>query len=166
MRARPSQGNAEPVSAGHGPPVLLCQVGLLVCALPLESVSETLRPMRFEPLADTAPFVLGVSIIRGRPVPVVDLARLLGNATDEVRTRFVSLKIGERSVALAVGRVIGVRSLDASLACQMPPLLGGASAEVIATIGSLDAGLLLFLETSKMLPDFAWASLKSGSAEA
>jgi len=117
-----------------------------------------------EALAGTARFIDGVSIIRGSPVPVVDLARLLGNVTAEVRTRLVVVRVGERSAALSVERVLGVRSLDSSTVSELPPLLAGASSEVISAIGSLDARLLLVLETSRVLPDASSASSREGEA--
>lgn len=156
--------NVERALSAQRHVVVLCQVGAVVCALPLEHVSETLRPLPVEALAGTAPFVDGVSIIRGGPVPVVDLARLLGNVSAEPRTRLVVVKVGERSAALAVARVIGVRSLEAAAVIDLPPLLSGASAEVISAIGSLDARLLLLLETSRMLPESSWASLEGAGA--
>ena len=44
------------------------------CALPLEHVSETMRPLPVEPIAGVISPVAGVAIIRGGPVPVVDVA--------------------------------------------------------------------------------------------
>jgi len=165
MPASNSQASAEEVrTAGQGRAFLFCQVGLLVCALPLEHVSETMRPLPLEPLAGMAAFVAGVSIIRGSPVPVVDLARLLGTGTDQAPTRLVLVKVGERRVALSAGRVIGVRALDPSALGELPPVLGRASAEVISAVGALDARLLLVLETSRMLPDSSWASLDARGA--
>lgn len=131
-----------------------------MCALPLAHVVETMRPLPVEALSGTAPFVDGVSIIRGMPVPVIDLARLLGNASAEARTRLVLVKVGERRVALAVVRVIGVRSLEPVTVVALPPLLSGVSSDVIAAIGSLDARLLFVLETSRVLPRSSWAILE------
>lgn len=150
----------EGSSPGQRQAVLLCQVGAVVYALPLSHVSETMRPLPFEALAGTAPFIDGVSIIRGGPVPIVDLGRLLGNATSEPRTRLVVVRVGDRRAALSVGKVIGVRALESDAVRELPPLLGGASAEVIRAVGSLDAQLLLLLETSRVLPESSWASLE------
>jgi purine-binding chemotaxis protein CheW len=125
-----------------------------------------MRPLPVEPLSGTAPFIAGVSVIRGGPVPVVDLARLLGNGESDAQTRLVVVRVGERRAALAVGRVIGVRTLGSSAVGELPPLLGAASAEVIAAVGSLDAQLLVLLETSRLLPDSSWASLELGGAPA
>lgn len=163
MSASRSASNERAIS-GQRQAVVLCQVGAVACALPLEHVSETLRPLPVEALSGMAPFIDGVSIIRGAPVPVVDLARLLGNVSAEPRTRLVVVKVGERRVALAVARVVGVRSLEAGAVIELPPLLSAASSEVISAIGSLDARLLLVLETSRMLPESSWATLEGAGA--
>src|SRR3954471_18384462 len=152
----PSQGSE---SIGRRQAVLLCQVGPIVCALPLEHVSETLRPLPIESLRGTAPFIDGVSIIRGGPVPIVDLARLLGNATDEPRTRLVVVKIGDRTAAFSVEKVLGVRTLEPATVMQLPALLAGTTSDVVAAVGSLDARLLVVLETARVVPDSSWASL-------
>jgi purine-binding chemotaxis protein CheW len=141
-------------------------VGSLVCALPLEHISETMRPLPLEPFHGMPPFVDGLSIIRGAPVPVVDLARLLGNDSGARRTRLVVVKVSERRVALSVEHVIGVRSLDVAANGALPPLLAGARGEFVAAVGSLDAHLLVVLESALMLPASTWASLDSRAGEA
>jgi purine-binding chemotaxis protein CheW len=156
--------STAPALSGQRQAVVLCQIGAVLCALPLAHVSETLRPLPVEILAGTAPFIDGISIIRGAPVPVVDLARLLGSASAEPRTRLVVVKVGQRRAALAVARVIGVRSLASATMIELPPLLTGASTEAVSAVGSLDARLLLVLETSRVLPESSWVSLESSRA--
>ena len=93
-----------------------------------------------------------------------DLARLLETDQSELRTRLVLVRVGERSAALLVGSVIGVRSLEPSVLSEMPPLLRGVSAQLITGIGSLDSQLLRLLGTSRMVPESAWANLEAGGA--
>jgi purine-binding chemotaxis protein CheW len=150
---------ADRVSGGEGRAVLLCGVGSLLCALPLEQVSETMRPLPVTRLSSPVPFLSGLSVVRGLPVPVVALGQLLGLGTNEFGTRLVLVKLAERRVALAVDQVIGVRWLASAAVSELPPLFRGASAEAIRAVGALDAQLLLLLETSKIVPDFTWASL-------
>lgn len=69
------------------------------------------------------------------------------------------LKVGNRTVALAVGSVIGMREVDGTGLAQMPPLLSEAHAEVVEAIGVLDARLLLVLRASRLLPQEAWEKL-------
>ena len=133
---------------------LICRVQTRLCALPLEHVVETLRPLPVEPVAGAPPFVLGLAVIRGAPLPVVDSARLLG-ADDARAGRFVTVNAGNRRVALAVDCVLGVRAVAPESLHALPPLLHQADTDVIAAIGLLDAELLLVLRSARLLPDQA-----------
>jgi len=144
--------------------VVLCLVGSIMCALPLTHVLETLRPLPVEAISGTAHFIAGVSIIRGRAVPVVDLARVLGNTSSEEATRWLVVKVGDRHAALAVGKVVGIRSLESASVFELPPLLSGVSLEAVAAVGALDARLLLVLETSKVIPPSGWTILEGAEA--
>ena len=133
---------------------LICRVQTRLCALPLEHVVETLRPLPVERVPGAAPFVLGLAVIRGAPLPVVDSARLLG-ADDARAGRFVTVNAGNRRVALAVDCVLGVRAVAPESLHALPPLLHQADTDVIAAIGLLDAELLLVLRSARLLPDQA-----------
>jgi hypothetical protein len=65
----------------------------------------------------------------------------------------VTLRVAERTVALAVDEVVGVRRIRAS--DHLPPLLDGAS-DVVRSIETADAGLLWVLQSAMMIPDDAW----------
>lgn len=121
------------------------------CALPLQHVIETLRPLPITPLAGAPHYVLGLSVIRGLPVPVVDAARLLG-AAKSAPSRLISVVTGERRIALAVDSVLGVRRLDPQSQHIVPPLLLEAGDGVVESLGLLDAELMLVLESARLLP--------------
>lgn len=137
---------------------LVVRVGTRLCAVPLVHVVETMRPLPVEPIAGLPAFVRGVSIIRGVPTPVVDLGAVLGTPGGSVE-RFVTLRVGERQVALAVGAVVGVRELEMSQIGELPPLLRGASEEMVEAIGTLDESVLMVLATGWELPDEVWQAL-------
>jgi purine-binding chemotaxis protein CheW len=134
------------------------------CAIPAVHVLETMRPLPIEPIADAPPFVLGLSVVRGAPVPVVDLGALVTGHPALTMSRFVSVKLGERRVALAVTAVLGLRDLDEVSAMQWPSLLGEARAEVIEAIGVLDEHLLLVLRASRLVPEEIWRGLPTREA--
>jgi purine-binding chemotaxis protein CheW len=140
---------------------LLCWVASRVCALPARDLLETLRPLPVEPIAGAPHFVRGVSVIRGEPLPVVDVARLLG-ADASQPARFVTLRVGERRLALAVGAVLGVRPLSRELLADAPALLGAACADVVASLGASDGQLLVVLRSARLLPESVWAMLEEG----
>jgi purine-binding chemotaxis protein CheW len=140
--------------SGDGSPefvrVLLCRVGAQLCALPLEHVVETMRPLPTESLPGAPPFVLGLSTIRGTPIPVVDAGVLLCSGDPPKLTRFVSVKAGHRRVVLAVGEVLGVQDISTASLCDLPPLLGEVAAGVVSAVGALDSALLLVLEAARI----------------
>jgi purine-binding chemotaxis protein CheW len=137
---------------------LVVRVHRRACAVPLVHVIETMRPLPIEAIAGMPPFVLGASIIRGAPTPVVDLGTILGTP-ENLAERFVTLRLGERQVALSVSAVLGVWELDASKIQELPPLLQGASNEVIEGIGTLDEEMLMVLREGWELPDEVWQAL-------
>jgi purine-binding chemotaxis protein CheW len=129
-----------------------------LCAVPLTHVLEIMRPLSVEPISDVPSFVRGISIIRGIPTPVVDLGVLLG-LPNGVADRFVTLRVGERQVALSVDSILGVRELDVSKIGELPPLLQGASTDAIEAMGTLDEQLLVVLRAGWELPDEVWQTL-------
>jgi purine-binding chemotaxis protein CheW len=137
---------------------LFCRVRTRLCALPIEHVLETMRPLPIEPLAGAPAFVSGLAIIRGSPVPVVDAARLLG-AGEGRPARFVTLQTGGRRVALAVDGVVGVGTIPERSSHDLPPILGDVAAEFVAAIGTLDADLLLVLRAARLVPEGVWEVL-------
>ncbi len=134
---------------------LVCRARARLCALPLEAVVETMRPLPVNELPGAPPFVRGVSLIRGAPVPVVDVGRLLGDAGSAGATRFVVLRLGERRVALAVEAVLGLRELPSQQLAELPPLLRDA-AEVVPRVAALDSELLHVLAAARLVPDSVW----------
>jgi purine-binding chemotaxis protein CheW len=151
----------QPYDAGLS---LLCRVDTRLCALPLATVLETMRRLPIEPLAGAPAFVLGLSVIRGAPVPVIDLARLLANASGADAERLVMVRTGVRQVALAVAAVIGIRALPAATAHELPPLMRETDAAPVSAIGALDTELLHVLQSVQLLPDEVWRAIDAEAA--
>ena len=126
---------------------LVTRVGDRWCALPIEHVEETMRPLPIEAMAAMPAFVLGVAIIRGHATPVVDAATLVGT-TAQSRSRFVTLRVDGRRVALLVDAVLDVRPLPPG---ELPPLVAGA--DMIASLGSLDRELLVVLDAARIVAE-------------
>jgi purine-binding chemotaxis protein CheW len=122
-----------------------------------------MRPLPIEPLAAMPGFILGLSIIRGTPTPVVDARRLVGADPTYAPTRFLTLKIEDRRVALAVDAVVGIRDLATQGLVDLPPLLHEADRGVVSAIGTLDSGLLLVLRGARVVPQPVWQALKAGA---
>jgi purine-binding chemotaxis protein CheW len=150
---------------------LLCRIGSTIGALALKDVREIMRPLPIESLMGAAPFVLGLAIVRGSPGPVVDAGRLLGlsalrslSTASASSARFVSLKLGDRTAALAVDEVLDVRSIAVGTLAQIPPLLREAGADLVSAIGALDSRLLVVLEAARLVPDSIWSAIEASGA--
>ncbi len=140
--------------------LLICRVGSRLCGIPLEHVVETMRPLPVEPLSQLPVFVDGLALIRGTATPVLDARRLLGTTGElGVCERYVSIRLGERSAALAVDAVLGVRQVESSQLGDLPPLLREPGNELVRALGTLDRELLVVLERSRLVPDSVWQAL-------
>lgn len=153
-------------SGGKAGSLLVCRVGTKLCALPLGCLLETMRPLAVEALAQTADFVSGVALIRGRPTPVVDARKLLGSPSDRPPGRYVTLSLGERVAALAVDAVVGVHDVSEGLLSELPGLLGGSPSSFVAAMTRLDRELLLVLEQARLVPEDVWRRLEEKGARA
>jgi purine-binding chemotaxis protein CheW len=142
--------------------VLMCRCATRRCALWLEHVAETMRPLPVEPLAGAPPFVRGVAVVRGDPVPVVDAASLLG-AGESRPTRFVVVIAGDRRVALAVDDVLGVQAIASTSLQDLAPLFGDASAQVVSAMGAMGTELVVVLRSARLVPEGVWAMLDEGA---
>lgn len=129
------------------------RVGSRTCALPVRYAVETMRPLPIERLGPASPAVLGVAMIRGSSVPVVDVAAFFGERVDA--TRFVTIRIGEpaRVVALAVDQVIGVRDMPSTAWQSLPGLLTASNTHIVHAIATADADLVLALDAGKLVPE-------------
>ena len=148
------------VEGSWGDRVLVVEVQACICAFPLSRVIETFRPVPVEPVPGLISYVRGISIIRGTPVPVVDLGDLL-NRPGGVAGRFVTLRVADRQIALAVGRVLGVAEPDALTLVKLPSLLDDMAKDVIEAIGTLDSQLLVVLRNGWRLPEEVWHKLET-----
>ncbi|HEX2730220.1 MAG TPA: chemotaxis protein CheW [Polyangiaceae bacterium] len=135
-------------------PVLLVQAATRLCALPLASVVEIMRPLPLRAFAGAPEFVSGMAVVRGASVPVVDLCCLLGSERAEGQ-RWIALEYQGASAVLWADRVLGVRALDTSRLTRAPRLLGEANSRV-QLLGNLDGELLVLLDTGRLLPAGAW----------
>jgi purine-binding chemotaxis protein CheW len=146
-------------------PALLVRVPGALCAFPLAEVIETMRPLPIKPLAINSDFIQGVACIRGAAVPVIHLTALFhGDHSCDLPTRFVTLRVGQRCIALAVESVVGIADLSDHVLGNLPPLLKTVRTELIQTLGTLDAEFLVMLDTARLVSDSVWQSLSQTKA--
>ena len=124
-----------------------------------------MRPLVVESVPGVPGFIVGVSMIRGVPTPIVDLRALLENGECSAAFgRFVTLKVGERQVAIIVDSVVGLRTLDLAEPGELPPMLWDVAAGLIEAIAMRDEQLLMVLRAASIVPDEVWTTLAAAEA--
>ncbi|MEU8818718.1 chemotaxis protein CheW [Actinoplanes sp. NPDC048796] len=144
-----------PGNEGAGVSALVFRAGPLLCALRLDEVIETMRPLETRPLAGTPAFVRGISVLRGVPTPVIDVSRLLGGGSAEPE-RYIAVRTDRGAVAFGTGAVLGVRNVEAEPSGGHPALLGGGNSRLVAGVGTLGTEPLLLLQSMRAVPDDVW----------
>jgi purine-binding chemotaxis protein CheW len=139
---------------------LVCRAGAILCALPIEQVIEIMRLLPTEQIGSAPRYVRGLSVIRGTPVPVVDLGLVLGDKVARA-TRLIAVRAATRTIALAVESVIGITAIAADTFSQLPPLLRDAAADVVAAIAALDGELIVLLRAARLVPEELLARLET-----
>jgi purine-binding chemotaxis protein CheW len=150
-------GESVDPAVGSAQMSLVFRAGALLCALRLDEVVETMRPLAVQPLAGTPAFVRGISIMRGLPCPVIDVARLLGG-DDAPVARFIAVGTERGAIAFATGPVLGIRPTVTATDRHHTRLLGVVPARLVAAIGTVDTEPLIQLQSMRMVPDEVWAA--------
>lgn len=152
-------------AAGQPRRMVLVRAGSCLCAIPTSSVIETMRVLPIQPVEGAPAFVRGVAVIRGAPLPVVDLGAMLGVGGGGDGGRLVTIRVDPgRALALLVDAVVGVEALDESRLEAPPPLLAGAFADRVEALGALDGRALAVLGAARILPEEAWRALGGDGA--
>jgi purine-binding chemotaxis protein CheW len=112
-----------------------------------------MRPLPIVAIDGTPEAVLGAAVIRGEAIPVVDAGRLLGGSALSTVYRFVTVRTGTRTIALAVDAVIGVLRIPFPATRRLPPLLGSVPSSILAAIATLDQEFVALLEASRLVPE-------------
>ena len=132
-----------------------------VCALRLADVVETMRPLRVESLPDTPTYILGMSVVRGAPLPVLNLGLLFGVRNGSQTHRWVTMRTDDRMLVLAVESVRGVHRLDVGTMESLPTLL--QATEAVESVGTLDRQLVTLLKSGRLLTPDQWKEIEEAA---
>lgn len=136
--------------------LVVCSLGEEEYALPIEQVREIVRASAPRPVASDVPWMRGVINLRGRLVPVYDLAARLGfeavAAGDVVEdgAKIVIVETAEELAGVVVDDVVEVLTIGAEQIEDVP----GVGADVVrgaASIVKLGDRLVLLLDPADLL---------------
>jgi purine-binding chemotaxis protein CheW len=103
-------------------------------ALPITHVQEIIRYTEPRGVASRTPWVKGVISLRGKIVPVYDLALRLGLTVDSPASKIVMVESGDEMAGVIVGDVEEVLTLTGDDLDEVPAA-GAACIQAIAKVG-------------------------------
>ena len=136
-------------------------------AVNVAQVQEIVRLTTITAVPRSASYVEGVVNLRGRIVPVIDLACRFGLPRRErsKTSRIVITEVGGRTVGMLVDAVSEVLRLASSAIDPTPEMLQeGISADFITGIGKLEGRLLIMLDLPRVLSAQDEAELTAATA--
>jgi len=126
-------------------------LGEEIYALPSAAIREVYPLKGLTPLPCTPSFILGVINVRGRILPVVDLASVFGMAKQQMpeQSTVILIKAGELEAGIVTDFGLSVRSLP--VATIYPPLSTLTNSRVRYLQGVTSEGVAV-LDAAKLLP--------------
>ncbi|HKI91424.1 MAG TPA: chemotaxis protein CheW [Gaiellaceae bacterium] len=123
-------------------------------ALPITQVQEIIRYTEPRAVASRAPWIKGVISLRGKIVPVCDLAARLGlEAELTADAKIVIVETGGGTAGVIVDDVDEVLTVDASSLDAVP----AAGADVIDAVAKIDDRLVVLLNPAGIFSGFTFA---------
>jgi purine-binding chemotaxis protein CheW len=143
--------------ANHPRQLVVFTLGTEQYALPIQQVHEIIRYSEPRSVASRADWVRGVISLRGRIVPVYDLATRLGLASEITEhTKIVIVESGNETAGLIVDGVEEVLTVEDEQVQEAP----GADTTLIDSVAKIGDRLVVLLKPSAIFsgPDLAIAA--------
>jgi purine-binding chemotaxis protein CheW len=128
-------------------PYILFKVADATYAIHSDLVQQVVMLENLTRIPNAPDFVDGVLYVRGKVVPVVNLRVRFGmeKATYDLYSRLLVIKLGSRSLGLAVDSAREFVHLDADLVLPPPESLVGPGVEYLEGVYLLDERLILLV---------------------
>jgi len=121
-------------------------------AFRISEIHEIIRPQQATLIPKTVPHLLGITSLRGKIIPVIDLKRLLsleGNAVEQAKQKVLVLKGPKGPIGALVDRVVGVIRPSASKIVATPPHLPDAQTRFIEGVAIMDGRFISIMRTEE-----------------
>ena len=168
---RPSLSAPAPAAAKSTTSMLRCQIGQGQYLIPLTKVLEIIRYVIPTPVPQTPPWVNGVMNLRGRVIPVIDLAVKFGEAanTPDEWTCIVLVEADLNGEVTTLGLITTMVSEIHDLGpsdLEPPPSVGTQiRVEFLQGLFKLEQGFALALDLDRVLSSNEQVAIKDLAAE-
>jgi purine-binding chemotaxis protein CheW len=137
-------------------------------AFRVSDLQEIVRHQQISRVPRSAAFLLGISSLRGKIIPVIDLRELLllrGEPADARRRKVLILKGPKGPLGAVVDRVVGVKRTRASAVSEAPAHLREAELRFIEGVVLIDNKFVSILKTDEALHGDFFGERREGGGE-
>ena len=139
------------LARGEGAQAVAFLLGGELHGCDIRLVEEVVTKRQIHPLPDVPPHLLGVLLLRGEMVPVLDVAPALGLTLAEGRAPAVLVAgVGEARVGVAAEAVHEVLEVPAD-AVRPAPHTGGDRDAYVVGVARLEIGLVTLIDLAEIL---------------
>ena len=121
-------------------------------AFRIGEIHEIIRPQKVTMIPKTVSHLQGITSLRGKIIPVVDLKSLLslnGNSAEETKQKILILKGPKGPIGALVDRVVGVIRTSGSKIVETPPHLPEAQMRFIEGVAIVDGRFISIIRTEE-----------------
>jgi len=139
------------LARGEGAQAVAFRLGGELHACDIRLVEEVVTKRQIHPLPDVPPHLLGVLLLRGEMVPVMDVAPALGLSLAEGKSPAILVcGIGEARIGVAAEAVHEVLEVPADSRRPAPHTGGDRDAYVVG-VARLESGLVTLIDLAEIL---------------
>ena len=123
-------------------------------AFKVSEILEIIKPQRITAIPRSEPYLVGITSLRGKIIPVIDLKRRLslgGRDGDGRKQKILIVKGPEGPIGVQVDRVIGVIRTEVSKIEETPPHLQDAEMRFIEGVVSANGRFVSIMKTTETL---------------
>jgi purine-binding chemotaxis protein CheW len=121
-------------------------------AFRIGEIHEIIRPQKVTMIPKTVSHLRGITSLRGKIIPVVDMKSLLslnGNAVEETKQKILILKGPKGPIGALIDRVVGVIRTSGSKIVETPPHLPEAQMRFIEGVAIVDGRFISIIRTEE-----------------
>ncbi|MFZ5997033.1 MAG: protein phosphatase CheZ [Nitrospirota bacterium] len=117
--------------------------------IPILKVQEIVNVPQLTKLPQVPDYIEGVTNLRGRIIPIVNLKRMAGLGGDSVGGKVIVITSGRMTFGVLVDEITGVIAIEES---EIEPPTEFNTSEIVSGVAKVDDRLIVLLDTKKLIP--------------
>lgn len=117
--------------------------------VPILKVQEIMKMPRLTKIPQSPPFIEGVTDLRGKIIPIVNLKKLAGLSGKSADENVMIVSSGRITFGVIVDSITGVVTIDES---EIYPPTDLSASEIVSGVARVNDKVVMLLDTNKLIP--------------